>query len=67
MRHIVDIEELRDFTFEQVVCSSSKEHKKLVVYVCPYDNCLHYKLYVDDLCVMRCLKLEDALKEYNEQ
>lgn len=75
MRHIVDIDALKDFTFEQVVCSASssttgkdgfKERKQLVVHVNPYFEDMYYKIYQDADCVFRCTSLTEALNEYNE-
>lgn len=66
MRHIVDIEELKDFTFEHVVCASSKEHKKLVIYVNPHGNFLHYRVYLFNNVDCVCLTLGEALDKYNQ-
>lgn len=63
-RHIVKIEELKDWTFEQIVCAAYP--KKLTLYVNPYKDAMHYKLYYKDEVIGMFGSLDYALTEYNE-
>lgn len=67
MKHTVDIEELKDFTFEQVVClaTNNGKLKRLTVYVCPIDMHMHFKLYHKGEHCLTCNSLDVALFEYN--
>ena len=42
-RHVVQLEELKDWTFEQTVCASHP--KKLMINVNPSLGSMHFKLY----------------------
>lgn len=64
--HKVDISELADFTFEQIICSDSNTKKRLVVYVNPIEERMHFKLYVNGEVVGRYNSLDVALLDYNK-
>lgn len=64
MRHIVKVEELKDWAFEQIVCASHP--KKLTLYVHPASQHMHYKLYYKDEVMGLFGSLEDGLSEYND-
>lgn len=67
MKHKVDINELKDFTFEHIVCSASSngETKRLVAYVCPIDMHMHFIIYYKGEHRVTCNSLDVALFEYN--
>lgn len=63
-RHIVEIKELEDFTFERIVCASYP--KKLSICVHPAKDHMHYKLELAESVVGTFNSLHVALLEYNE-
>lgn len=63
-RHIVKIEELEDWNFEQIVCAAYP--KKLTLYVSPYKESMHYKLYYKEEVIGLFFRLDYALTEYNK-
>lgn len=64
MKHIVEVSELEDFTFEYLVCSQWP--KRLVVYVHPAKDHMHYKLQYLSAEVGKFNSLDLALLEYNK-
>lgn len=68
MRHIVNMEDLEDFSFEHLICAHSfgGSSKSLVAYCLPYMEYFHYKLYVNKEVEGIYHKFEDALSAYNE-
>lgn len=63
--HQVDYQELEDWSFEQVVCSCMPK-KRLIVYIEPWKNHMHFKLYVNREVVGRYNSLDIAVEEYNK-
>ena len=63
-RHVVQLEELKDWTFEQTVCASHP--KKLMVNVNPSLGSMHFKLYYKTELIGMFGSLEHALEEYND-
>jgi hypothetical protein len=63
--HQVDIEEFVDYSFDSVICASSKEKKRLTLQVTPYTKSLVYKLYVNKELVESIEDMHIALEAYN--
>lgn len=65
MYHQVEIEELKDYSFESPICSSSGVKKRLVLEVVPFTKSLIFKLYLNKELVNSLDNMEDAIQAYN--
>jgi hypothetical protein len=65
MNEDVKLDDLKDFSFEAILCSESKRNKKLVAWVCPFMDEMYYKLYHKGEEVEGFNTLPEALEGYN--
>jgi len=63
-RQYVELKDLEDWCFEQIVCADYP--RKLTIHVTPITNATFFKLYLKDEVVLRVYTLKEALIEYND-
>jgi len=63
-RQYVELKDLQDWTFEQIVCADYP--RKLTAFVNPSLTSVFFKLYYKEDVVGRFYSLEESLKEYND-
>lgn len=63
-RQYVELKDLEDWSFEQIVCADYP--RKLTVHVTPATTGVFFKLYVKEEVVLRVCSLEEALASYND-